>query len=139
MNEIQRVAIVTGAAGGIGKAMVRGLLAAGVRVAGVDRDREPLEALAASAREQGNAAELLTIATDLTEDSAADAITKAARAKFGRIDILVNNAGIGPGAIRPDSWQRPLKFWRSPLISGAALSRSTQPHRCLWRTPSCRR
>jgi hypothetical protein len=26
-------------------------------------------------------------------------------------DILVNNAGIGPGAIRPDSWQRPLKFW----------------------------
>jgi NAD(P)-dependent dehydrogenase (short-subunit alcohol dehydrogenase family) len=105
------VAIVTGAAGGIGKAMVRGLLAAGVRVAGVDRDREPLEALAASAREQGNAAELLTIATDLTEDSAADAITKAARGKFGRIDILVNNAGIGPDSIRPDSWQRPLKFW----------------------------
>src|ERR1700687_1395623 len=33
------------------------------------------------------------------------------RAGFGRIDILVNNAGIGPGAIRPDSWQRPLKFW----------------------------
>ena len=31
--------------------------------------------------------------------------------RFGRIDILVNNAGIGPGAIRPDSWQRPLKFW----------------------------
>src|SRR6266436_3871859 len=33
------------------------------------------------------------------------------RDRFGRIDILVNNAGIGPGAIRPDSWQRPLKFW----------------------------
>ena len=111
MTETQRVAIVTGAAGGIGRTMTRALLAAGIRVAGVDRDREPLEALAASAREQGNAAELLTIATDLTEDSAADAITKAARGKFGRIDILVNNAGIGPGAIRPDSWQRPLKFW----------------------------
>ena len=38
-----RVAIVTGAAGGIGKAMVRGLLAAGIRVVAVDRDREPLE------------------------------------------------------------------------------------------------
>jgi NAD(P)-dependent dehydrogenase (short-subunit alcohol dehydrogenase family) len=111
MTETPRVAIVTGAAGGIGRAMVRGLLAAGIRVAGVDRDREPLEMLAASAREQGNATELLTIATDLTDDAAPDAITKATRGKFGRIDILVNNAGIGPGAIRPDSWQRPLKFW----------------------------
>src|SRR6516162_4156344 len=111
MTETPRVAIVTGAAGGIGRAMVRGLLAAGIRVAGVDREREPLEALAATAREQGKAAELLTIATDLTDDSSAEAITKATRGKFGRIDILINNAGIGPGSIRPDSWQRPLKFW----------------------------
>jgi NAD(P)-dependent dehydrogenase (short-subunit alcohol dehydrogenase family) len=103
MTETQRVAIVTGAAGGIGRAMVRGLLAAGIRVAGVDRDREPLEMLATTARQQGNAAELLTIATDLTDDAAPDAITKATRSKFGRIDILVNNARIGPGAIRPDS------------------------------------
>ena len=62
-------------------------------------------------REQGKSADLLTIQTDLTEDSAADAISKATHAKFGPVDILVNNAGIGPGAIRPDSWQRPLKFW----------------------------
>src|ERR1700746_2140821 len=110
MAETQRVAIVTGAAGGIGRAITRGLIAAG-QVADVDRDREPFEALAPSAREQGKAAELLTIAADLTDDSVVDAITKATRVKFGRIDILVNNAGIGPGAIRPDSWQRPLKFW----------------------------
>src|ERR1700738_1566328 len=111
MTETQRVAIVTGAAGGIGRAMTRALLAAGVRVAGVDRDREPLEALAASAREEGKTAELLTIQTDLTNDSASEEITKATRARFGHIDILVNNAGIGPGAIRADSWQRPIKFW----------------------------
>jgi NAD(P)-dependent dehydrogenase (short-subunit alcohol dehydrogenase family) len=111
MSETQRVAIVTGAAGGIGRAMTQGLLAAGIRVAAVDRDHGPLEALAASAREQGKAAELLTIQTDLTNDSAADEITKATRARFGHIDILVNNAGIGPDSIRADSWQRPLKFW----------------------------
>ena len=111
MAETQRVAIVTGAAGGIGRAMTRALLEAGIRVAAVDRDREALEALAASAREQGKAAELLTATADLTEDSATHAITSATRGKFGRIDILVNNAGIGPGVIRPDSWQRPLKFW----------------------------
>jgi NAD(P)-dependent dehydrogenase (short-subunit alcohol dehydrogenase family) len=111
MSEPQRVAIVTGAAGGIGRAMTRGLLAAGVRVAGVDRDRELLTALAARAHEQGKTAELFTIQTDLTSDSAAEEIINATRARFGRIDILVNNAGIGPGSIRPDRWQRPLKFW----------------------------
>jgi NAD(P)-dependent dehydrogenase (short-subunit alcohol dehydrogenase family) len=91
--------------------MVRGLLSAGIQVAGVDRDREPLEALAASTGEQRKADDLLIIQTDLTSDSAAEEITKATRDRFGRIDILVNNAGIGPGAIRRDSWQRPLKFW----------------------------
>jgi len=111
MSENQRVAIVTGAAGGIGRAMTHGLLAAGTRVAGVDRDRKPLETLAASAREEGKAGELLTIQTDLTSDAATNEITRATRDRFGRIDILVNNAGIGPGSIRPDSWQRPLKFW----------------------------
>jgi NAD(P)-dependent dehydrogenase (short-subunit alcohol dehydrogenase family) len=111
MAEIERVAVITGAAGGIGRAMVRGLLAAGLKVAGADRDRGPLEALAAGAREQGKAAELLTLEADLTDDAAVEAITKAARARFGRIDVLVNNAGIGPGSIRSDSWQRPLKFW----------------------------
>ena len=53
MAETQRVAIIAGAAGAIGRAMTRALLAAGIRVAGLDRDREPLAVLAASAREQG--------------------------------------------------------------------------------------
>ena len=127
MAETQRVAIVTGAAGGIGRAMTRGLLAAGIRVAGVDRDREPLEALAASAREQGRAAELLTIAADLTDDSAVDAITKATRVKFGRIDILVNNAGIGPGQSGRTAGSALSNSGRSRPISGAASSRSTRP------------
>lgn len=129
MSGIQRVA--TGAAGGIGRAMVRSLLAAGIRVAGVDHDRDPLGALAESAREQGKTSELLTIQTDLTTDTAADEITGATRARFGRIDILVNNAGIGPGAIRPDSWQRPLNSGRSHPISGAVSSRSIRRRR--WR------
>lgn len=111
MTEIKRVAIVTGAAGGIGQVVVRGLLAADIRVAGVDRDRESLEALAATARDREKGDDLLTIHTDLAGDAAPDEITRVTRARFGRIDILVNNAGIGPGTIRPDSWQHPLKFW----------------------------
>ena len=106
-----RTAIVTGAAGGIGRALVRGLLGAGINVVGVDRDGPPLTALADIARDLGNRAGLLTVGTDLSQDGAAEATVSAARNRFGEIDILVNNAGVGPGAIRPDSWQNPLKFW----------------------------
>jgi len=111
VSDTQRVAIVTGAAGGIGTALTGGLLAAGIRVAGVDRDRDLLTALSTKAHELGQSADLLTIQTDLTSDSAAEQIISATRARFGRIDVLVNNAGIGHGSIRPDSWQRPVKFW----------------------------
>ncbi|HZU89968.1 MAG TPA: SDR family oxidoreductase [Stellaceae bacterium] len=107
----QRTAIVTGAAGGIGRHLVRGLVAAGVRVAAVDRDRAALAALAASLGERGGAESVLTVAADLAQDAAIDEIVGAAQGRFGPIDILVNNAGIGPGAIRSDSWQNPLKFW----------------------------
>ena len=111
MTESQRVAIVTGAAGGIGKAISLALLQRGISVAATDRDHAPLEALAASARDKGVGTGLLTIQADLTSDAAIDEITKGARDRFERVDILVNNAGIGPGAIRSDSWERPLKFW----------------------------
>jgi len=111
MTESQRVAIVTGAAGGIGKAISLALLQRGISVAATDRDHAPLEALAASARDKGVGTGLLTIQADLTSDAAIDEITKGARDRFERVHILVNNAGIGPGAIRSDSWERPLKFW----------------------------
>ena len=62
MSETQRVAIVTGAAGGIGRGITRGLLGGGrPGHGGFDRDRDPLETLAAAARQQGKATELLTI------------------------------------------------------------------------------
>ncbi|MBX6375821.1 MAG: SDR family oxidoreductase [Acetobacteraceae bacterium] len=106
----QRVAIVTGGAKGIGGAMVRGLLGAGVAVVAADRDAPALDALAedvgAEARER-----LLTHAADLTAPGAAEALVEAARGRFGKVDILVNNAGIGMGTIRPDNWQNPIKFW----------------------------
>ena len=137
MAETQRVGIVTGAAGGIGRAITRGLLAADIQVAGVDRDREPLEALAASAREQGKAVELLTIAADLTDDSAVDAITKATRVKFGRIDIWSTMPGSAQGQSGRTAGSVPSNSGKSHPISGAASSPSRQLHRWPWRTRSC--
>jgi NADP-dependent 3-hydroxy acid dehydrogenase YdfG len=131
------VAIVTGAAGGIGRAMTSGLLAAGIQVATVDRDREPLEALAATAREQGKATELLTIQADLTNDSAVDEITKATRTRYGRIDILVNNAGSARAQTDQTAGSAPSSSGKSRPISGAASSRCTRRHHGRWRTLSC--
>jgi NAD(P)-dependent dehydrogenase (short-subunit alcohol dehydrogenase family) len=111
MSEQHRVAIVTGAGGGIGRAMVGGLLGAGIGVAAVDRDGAALTALAATAQAEGHQGALLTIQADLISDSAPDEIVVAARARFGQIDILVNNAGIGQGTLRAENWQNPIRFW----------------------------
>ena len=111
MSDTQRVAIITGAAGGIGRALVGGLLGAGMRVAAVDRTAEGLAALADSARERQQGANLMTIEADLARDEAAAEIVAAVRARFGTIDILVNNAGVGQATIRTDNRQNPIKFW----------------------------
>jgi len=111
MSDKQRTAIVTGAAGGIGRALVKGLLEAGIRVAAVDRTRDGLNALAKGAREQGRDANLLTIEADLSRDAAISDIVGQARGRFGAIDILVNNAGVGQATLRPGNWQQPLRFW----------------------------
>jgi len=111
MSAEQRVAIVTGAAGGIGRALVGGLLGAGLKVAAVDRTAEGLAELARAAQERQQGANLMTIEADLAQDEAIEKIVAQARARFGTIDILVNNAGVGQATIRTDNRERPIKFW----------------------------
>lgn len=87
-----RVAIVTGAARGIGKAIAARLVADGCRVAVVDRDTP---AATATARELGENA--LAVTCDITDSAAVNAMIWHVHAAWGRVDILVNNAGIvGP-------------------------------------------
>jgi len=107
MSDKERVAIVTGAGGGIGRELVNGLLAAGIRVAAVDLSEAALAGLAAGAPRD----RLLTIAADLSTDEGAAEAVGQAKGHFGRVDILVNNAGVGQGTLRPANWQEPLKFW----------------------------
>jgi NAD(P)-dependent dehydrogenase (short-subunit alcohol dehydrogenase family) len=111
MSEQQRVAIVTGAAGGIGLALVGGLLGQGLKVAAVDRTAEGLAELMQAAQERQQGANLLTIEADLAQDESIDKIVAQARARFGTIDILVNNAGVGQATVRVDNRERPIKFW----------------------------
>ena len=111
MSEEQRVAIVTGAAGGIGRELVQGLLTKGLKVAAVDRTAQSLAELAQAAQERQHGANLMTIEADLVRDEAIGEIVAKTRSRFGVIDILVNNAGVGQATIRNDNRQRPIKFW----------------------------
>src|SRR5689334_3168298 len=96
----KQIAIVTGAASGIGRAMMLGLLGAGVDVAAVDRNEAALAALAATVHDKAGA--MQTIPADLAQPDSFDAIVAAALSRFGRIDVLVNNAGIGQASVKPD-------------------------------------
>src|SRR5689334_10202487 len=104
-----KIAIVTGAASGIGRAMALGLLDAGIDVAGVDRNEAALAALAATVH--GKPATLQTIPADLARPESFDAIVSAVLSRSGKIDVLVNNAGIGQASIKADQRRNPLRFW----------------------------
>src|SRR5262249_20611989 len=111
MSEQQRVAIVTGAAGGIGRAILLGLLGRGLVVAATDPTAQGLADLAHAAELRQHGAALMTIEADLARDDSIDDIVARARGRFGVIDILVNNAGVGKATIRTDNRQHPIKFW----------------------------
>lgn len=85
-----KVAIVTGAAGGIGEAIVRSLGARGVRVLGTGRNDAKLAALKEAL---DGTVEFDFVAVDATAEDAPMRIVEGAVARFGRLDVLVNNAG----------------------------------------------
>jgi NAD(P)-dependent dehydrogenase (short-subunit alcohol dehydrogenase family) len=107
----RQVAIVTGAASGIGRAMTLGLLEGAIDVAAVDKETAWLDELKGAAGGKGYAGGLQTIRADLADPASFETIVSTVLDASGRIDILVNNAGIGQGSIRADQRRNPLRFW----------------------------
>ena len=98
----ERVALVTGAAGGIGTELTRALLKAGASVTASDVSEKSLFALNEKMLAEGLAERLLCHAFDVSDNTACVAAVAATAERFGGLDILVNNAGLGMGAIRDD-------------------------------------
>ena len=84
-----KIAVVTGAGSGIGRASALCLSKAGFNVCLTGRRREPLEETATLA----TAGETLVVPTDVTDPESVAALFEAIRSRFGRIDVLFNNAG----------------------------------------------
>ena len=87
-----KVALITGASGGIGTEIARRFARDGLNLVLCGRSEEKLEKTSAIAKEYG--VETMVYACDLTADGAAAACVQAVLERFGRLDILVNNAGM---------------------------------------------
>lgn len=107
MSKQSKVAIITGAGSGIGKAVALALLADGYRVVLAGRRIEPLNEVAV---QSGVAQHALVVATDVSDEDSVIDLFEAAVRNFGRVDVLFNNAGIfAPGVLLEDlalaQWQ----------------------------------
>ena len=96
MQNHPKVAVVTGAGSGIGRAVALALLADGYRVALAGRRADALQAVCT---ESGAAERALAVPTDVTDPAAVQTLFEMAVVKFGRIDLLFNNAGTGTPAV----------------------------------------
>jgi 3-oxoacyl-[acyl-carrier protein] reductase len=88
----KRLAVVTGAARGIGRAIVLALLQQGRTVAGLDLNAEQLKQLESAAKEAGHS--VITRCVDITNDAKLTETLEGLAEEFGGVGILVNNAGI---------------------------------------------
>ena len=123
-----KVALVTGAAGGIGSATAERLAREGARVVLSDVDAERLAAVARSLAEAGLAVE--THVADLAQPASRDTLVPAALERWGRLDVLVNNAAChGPREAflesREADWHR---IFEINVIAAAALARASARH-----------
>src|SRR5262245_61802381 len=101
-----RVAVVTGAANGLGREIAQLLARQGARVTLGDLDAEGLARTARTIVAAGGAA--ITVVGDVTEEEPARQLIAAAAAEFGRLDILVNNVG---GSRNAKIWEMAAEDW----------------------------
>jgi NAD(P)-dependent dehydrogenase (short-subunit alcohol dehydrogenase family) len=117
------VAVVTGAASGIGLAAAKAFGAKGMRVAVVDVRRGLLDDAAAVVRAAG-APEVLSFDTDVSDRAAVEALERAVTDAFGGTDVLMNNAGIQPGSgmFGPvDAWERVIAVNLWGVVNGSQV------------------
>ncbi|MCT8166710.1 SDR family oxidoreductase [Pseudomonas putida] len=109
----KRVALVTGAGSGIGRAVALALLEDGFCLVLAGRRAEPLQALAEQARAAGGQA--LAVPTDVRDEHSVAQLFATIEEVHGRLDVVFNNAGINAPAVPVD--ELPLENWRNVIAT----------------------
>jgi NAD(P)-dependent dehydrogenase (short-subunit alcohol dehydrogenase family) len=126
-NLTDKVAVITGASRGLGRAMALEIGGAGAKLALVARDRAKLEETAAECAKVG--AESAIFVADVTDEAQVATLEKDVVARFGKVDILVNNAGVN---VRKNLVDYTMEEWRkvtdTNLTSVFLLCRAFVPH-----------
>src|SRR5262245_65559700 len=97
MAQLQKVAVITGAGTGIGKAAALALMKEGYAAVLAGRRKDKLEEIAHEGKSTG--AKSLVVPTDVGDPAAIKALFAKTKETFGRLDVLFNNAGIGAPAV----------------------------------------
>jgi len=108
-----RVAIVTGAARGMGRGFALGLVGEGAKVVAVDIEMEELKKTEELVKKEGG--EILTIRVDVSSEEDTKSMAEAAGSQFGRIDILVNNAAVFAGMKPKPFYEYELEEWQKHI------------------------
>lgn len=122
-----KVAVITGASAGIGKAIALGLAAEGVDLAICARREGPLREAETELRAKG--VEVYAATCDVGDASALDRFLENAKARFGKVDILVNNASAFGFTDDEDNWEASFNV---DLLASARAARKVIP----WMTAS---
>jgi NAD(P)-dependent dehydrogenase (short-subunit alcohol dehydrogenase family) len=120
VTELEKIAVVTGAGSGIGRAVTLGLLSRGYRVVLAGRRKDRLDAVVADAG--AHAARATAVAADVTDPESVAQLFQAVRALHGRLDVLFNNAGTGAPPVPLE--ELTLQQWRAVVdvnLTGAFL------------------
>jgi 3-oxoacyl-[acyl-carrier protein] reductase len=134
-----RVAIVTGAARGLGRTMALALVRAGARVTFADIDGDALAAATAEVEGKPGGGAVIRTAGDITVRADCERIVAVTVAAFGALHILVNNAGKGPTHVARSPHTKSLNFWESDpdiwqqviitnVLGTFLMSRTAAPH-----------
>ena len=119
MSTYTKVALITGAGTGIGKASALALIREGYAVVLAGRRTELLEA---TTEEAGSEAKTLVVPTDISDPDATRALFASTKATFGRLDVLFNNAGIGAPPVPLE--ELPYEQWKAVVdlnLTGAFI------------------
>jgi NAD(P)-dependent dehydrogenase (short-subunit alcohol dehydrogenase family) len=103
-----RVAVITGGAGGIGRALAEAFAAEGMRLVLADVEAAALETTVGELRDAGH--EAIGVVTDVTDPASVTNLADEAYAAFGAVHVLCNNAGVGPPSAKV--WETTPNDWR---------------------------